>query len=199
MQLLFVPCLRKSSDPMTCIFQWWLQVQCIMSRAYRELRQDGKISCTPASHGYLLEFTSWQHLRSYQYGYWLGTVHTYSSFIVLPTGRPDCQHYAPLSHSVTLFWIWTNQSLPYPNHFEHLARKRQVYIVMSLVWLDQGSNLWFQSPDLPKREMGTQLIRPSRLVRPVWFPRREMWQVMGSKAQSKSRPSKTNELIFVAT
>ena len=42
-----------------------------------------------------------------------------------------------LSHSVSLFWHWTNQSLPYPNNAEHWARKWRVSILKSLVWLDQ--------------------------------------------------------------
>ena len=46
------------------------------------------------------------------------------------------------SHSVTLSWHWANQSLPYPNNAKHLARKWQVYIFKSSVWLDQCSNMW---------------------------------------------------------
>ena len=46
-----------------------------------------------------------------------------------------------LSHSVTLSWHWANQSSPYPNNAERQAHERQVSILMSLVWLNQGSNL----------------------------------------------------------
>ena len=35
---------------------------------------------------------------------------------------------------------WANQFLPYPHNAEHLARKWQVSILKSLVWLDQCSN-----------------------------------------------------------
>ena len=53
-----------------------------------------------------------------------------------PTGRPS-RHL--ISHSVTLSWHWTKQSLPYPINVEHLDRERQASIFKSLVWINQGS------------------------------------------------------------
>ena len=55
------------------------------------------------------------------------------------TGTSGRRHYDLLIHSVTLSWHWANQSLAYLNNIERLTRKRQVSILMSLVWLDQGS------------------------------------------------------------
>ena len=43
-----------------------------------------------------------------------------------------------MTHSVTLSWLWANQSLCHPNYAECRARKRQVTIFNSLVWLDQN-------------------------------------------------------------
>ena len=42
------------------------------------------------------------------------------------TGRTGHQHHDLISHSVTLSWHSANQSLPYPNNTECLARRRQV-------------------------------------------------------------------------
>ena len=57
-----------------------------------------------------------------------------------PTGSLGRQHHDLISHSVTFSWYWANQSLPYPNNAECLARKRQVSIFKWLVWLEQGLN-----------------------------------------------------------
>ena len=45
-------------------------------------------------------FISWQHLRSYQNGYWLVTVHTHGDFIVLPhwETRPSAPRLPTLSY-----------------------------------------------------------------------------------------------------
>ena len=52
----------------------------------------------------------------------------------------------PFSH-IILYWI--NRSLPYLNNNEHLARKRQEYILKPLVSLNQGQNLWVRIPNQP--------------------------------------------------
>ena len=51
------------------------------------------------------------------------------------------EHHDLLSHSITLSWHWTDQTLSYPNNSELQARKQQVSILKPLVWLDQVSNL----------------------------------------------------------
>ena len=51
-----------------------------------------------------------------------------------------------ISHSVTLFSHWANQSLPFPDNYGCLARKWQVSILKSLLWLDKVSKA--QAPDL---------------------------------------------------
>ena len=90
-------------------------------------------------------------LRSYLERYRLETA--YSFMVALqycPTGRPDHQHHNLISHSAALSCHWTSQSLPYPNNAEHLARKWQVYIFKTLVWLDQCSNPWGSDSQSPK-------------------------------------------------
>ena len=134
---------------------------------------------TSMSYGWLDNFTSWQHLKSYQDRYWLVTVQTHGDFIVLPhceirltTPWPDIlPSYIALSlrqdilgteqnHPATETPVFTN-----PNNVERLSRKWHIYIFKSLVWIDQGSKprLWIP-PDLPMREMDAQLIWPSGLV-----------------------------------
>ena len=75
-----------------------------------------------------------------------------------------------LSHIILTLTDWVNQPLPYPNNAQCQTRKRQVPILKSLVWLDQGSNQLGpdsnpQGPDslifqLPAWETGALLIRP---------------------------------------
>ena len=45
-----------------------------------------------------------------------------------------------MTHSVTLSWHWANQFLLYPDNGKCLARKQQVSILKSLVWLHPDSN-----------------------------------------------------------
>ena len=85
------------------------------------------------------------------------------------------EHHDLLSHSVTLFWNWTNQSLPYPNNAEHQARKPQVPILKSGLtrpgFKPASYGLEpaiFRFPDLPKQEVGALLIWPSQLVHSWW-------------------------------
>ena len=59
-----------------------------------------------------------------------------------------------ISHLATLSGLWANQSLPYPNNAEGLAKRWQVSILKSLVWLDQNS----------KWEIGALLIQPASLI-----------------------------------
>ena len=80
--------------------------------------------------------SSWQHVKSYRY--WQCKLVATSS--CCPTWRPGHQHHDLISHSVTLSWHWANQFLTYSNNTKRQARKRQVAILMSLVWFDQGSN-----------------------------------------------------------
>ena len=105
-------------------------------------------------------FSSLQHLRSYQDVYRLCT---HGNFIVLPTGKSGHQYHDLISHSVTLSWYWTNQSLPYPNNAEHQDKERQVSMLKSLVWFDQGLkphgpdlNLW--SSDSPIPQNGRRMV-----------------------------------------
>ena len=93
--------------------------------------------------------TSCQNLRSYQEGYQLVTVHTHDDFIALShwETRPP----APWP-GITLSYIiltlsqpvldneWANQSFPYPNNAERLARKQQVSIFKSSAWLNREPN-----------------------------------------------------------
>ena len=106
-------------------------------------------------------FTSYQHLRSYQDGYRLVTVHTHGDFMMLHSEKPGCQHHDLISHSVTLSWNWANHSLPSPNNAERLANKRQVSI-LKLLGLTRPMS--FRFPDLPKWKMGAFLIGPSCVV-----------------------------------
>ena len=96
-----------------------------------------------------------------------GNVHSWR--LVLPhweTRSPAPWLDIPLS--LTLSWHWTNQSSPYNNNAEHLARKQQVSILKSLGWLDLGLNLWcsvtFWFPDIPIWEMDALFIWPF-----AWF------------------------------
>ena len=97
---------------------------------------------------------------SYQDGYRFVTVHTHGDFIVLPhlNTRPPAPW--PASHSVTLSWHWANQSLPNPNNAKHQARKRQVLILKSLVWLDKVLNLW--APDSNLRPLDSLTLQSGR-------------------------------------
>ena len=89
-------------------------------------------------------FISWQHLRSYQDGYRLMTMHMHGIFMVLPHWETR------LSAALCWHWAnWANQSSPYHNNAEGLARKWHVSIFNSLVWLDQGS-VWIPRSPKPR-------------------------------------------------
>ena len=60
-----------------------------------------------------------------------------------PTGKPDCQHHDPLSHSVMLSWHGVNQSLPYPIYAERQARSS---VNLKNHWFDSAV---IRSRDLP--------------------------------------------------
>ena len=79
-----------------------------------------------------------------------------NDLIVLP--HWDTRSPAPylISHTVTLSWHWANQSFPYPNSTEHLARKRQVSFLKSLGWLDQVFNPW--DSDSPISQNGKRTL-----------------------------------------
>ena len=57
------------------------------------------------------------------------------------TGRPGYLHHdlIMIYHTVTVSWYWANQSLPYPNNAECLARKRQVSIEKAIQTFCKGS------------------------------------------------------------
>ena len=78
-----------------------------------------------------------------------GSVHSWRLYTTASLGPPSHHHHDLLSHSVTSSWHWANQSLPYLNNAKQQGRKKQVSILMSLVWLDHGSNL--QDLDLNPR------------------------------------------------
>ena len=82
-------------------------------------------------------FTCSDHLRSYQDGYWLMTVHTHGDCIFLPTRRPGGRYYDLIAHVVSLSWYRMSQSNPIlllPSA-KLGCDKYQFY--NSLVWLDQ--------------------------------------------------------------
>ena len=85
------------------------------------------------------------------------------------TGAASHQDQDLISHSVTLSWHEANQSLPYPNIAGHRARKWQVSILNSSVWLDPGSNP--RSLDFPIPQNGRQTLysfcHPSSLNRDI--------------------------------
>ena len=100
--------------------------------------------------------------------YRLVAVHTHGNLIVLPhwDNRPP----APWAF-IPLSWHWANQSLPYPNNAECQARKWQVSILKSLVWLHQGSTQ--QGPDSNPRGSDSPIFQyGSRTLysfgHPVW-------------------------------
>ena len=95
-------------------------------------------------------FPSWQHLMSYQDGYWLMRMYTYGKLIVLShwESKPPVPM---ISHSLILFWYWANQSLFYPNNADPLTRKWQISLFTSLVGLNQVSNPCVQTPQSTSR------------------------------------------------
>ena len=52
-----------------------------------------------------------------------------SNLYCCPPEKPGRQHHDLICYSVTLSWQWPNQSFPYPNNVDHLARKQQVSIL----------------------------------------------------------------------
>ena len=82
-----------------------------------------------------------------------------------------CQQHDPISHSVALSWHWANQSLHYHNNAEHVARKWQVSIFRSLVWLAQSSNL--RGPNSPISQNRKRTLYSFGLVDSEW--RRKFW------------------------
>ena len=85
--------------------------------------------------GWLLEFyvLTTSEVRSGQ----VSTSDTHVDFIVLPQGNLAWAPW-PISHSVTLFWHWPNQYLPYPINAELGSNKHQ--FDKSLVWVDEEPN-----------------------------------------------------------
>ena len=77
---------------------------------------------------------------------WTLLCETRRDFIVLPYWKN--RHDDRISHSVTLPWHWANQSLSYPKNAGLLARKWQILIFKSLVWLIQDSNPWGSDPPI---------------------------------------------------
>ena len=86
-------------------------------------------------------------LATFKLSGWVPTcdsVHSCQSwwlYSAAPSGRPDSKHH-DCSHTVTLYWNWTNQSLPYPS----ASLQVSIFEVIDLIW-------WgFESPELPKRD-----------------------------------------------
>ena len=77
------------------------------------------------------------------------------------TGTSGCWHRDLLSHSISLSWHWTNQSLPYHNNAKHQAREWQVSVLKTSAWLDQGSKLQGHNSNLqPSDSLISQNGRP---------------------------------------
>ena len=109
-------------------------------------------------------FTSQQHILSYHDGLpTYDSMHSWWLHSAFPTGTPGHQHHDLIPH---LSWNWANQSLPYPNNAECLARKRysiNFWVIGLLTW-PEFSTHWFDSHNLPNRETDAQLIWPSHLA-----------------------------------
>ena len=69
-----------------------------------------------------------------------------ATLLCCTTRKPGNVHHDLISHSglTLIYWHWASQSLPYPNNGKCLARKSQVSILESLIWLNQ-----FQTHDVP--------------------------------------------------
>ena len=57
------------------------------------------------------------------------------------TGTPGHWYHKLISHPVILSWHWGNQSFPYHDYVEHQARKCEISILKSLIWLNPSLNL----------------------------------------------------------
>ena len=121
-------------------------------------------------------FTSWQHQRSHQDGYWLVTVRALGDFIVLPhwENRFDIL-------PVTLSWHWANQSFLCPILIMLSSR---LGIAKSLVWLDHELNSWSaacKACALPIRSPHSVLKEKEIfcIVWPMWRLTTEQW-IVGS-------------------
>ena len=84
------------------------------------------------------------------------SVHVCQLYRVAPLGNQASSTRTLISHSVILYWHWINQPMPYSNNAECLARKRQVSILKSLIWLDHGSNQL--GSDSPISQNGRQMF-----------------------------------------
>ena len=96
-------------------------------------------------------------MRSYQDGHWLMTM--YSIWWLYIAARTE---WGEATSTMTWYSIQSyytdNQFLFYPTNAEHLARKWQVLMSKTLVWLDHGSNpqgsnhglLFWEIPRFPK-------------------------------------------------
>ena len=118
--------------------QWWHPL------AYRDSTREPLPDSGDSLNYYLLFvcrwFTSSQHLMSYQGGYWFVTVCPHGDVIVRTNWETRLP--APWPNNLLSHIILTcaNQSLPCSNNADRLARKWQVYLFMSLVWLHHGTD-----------------------------------------------------------
>ena len=91
--------------------------------------------------------------------------HFWWLYSAVPLGdQTTSKHHDLIFHIKSpLSWHWANQSLPYPKNAEHLARKRQVAIVESLVWFSQGSNQHGPNPHISQngRRRSAHSVIPS--------------------------------------
>ena len=73
------------------------------------------------------------------------TAHWWKLHSAAPMGKDANRTIAWYPTQSHLSRHWANQSLPYPNNAEWLAKKRHVSILKSLLWVDQG--LYAQGSD----------------------------------------------------
>ena len=147
---------------------------------------------TPGSLGgvmgsFVCCFRSYQNLWLYQDRYWFVSVRTHRYFIVLPHWETRLP--APLSH------IWLShiilrrrQSLHYPMNVEHLARRWQVYIFKSLVWLVPSANKWGPNPLISQSRRQTLYS----FSHPIWFLCLADWLILSQAQQFRSSSPQCN-------
>ena len=124
---------RSCGNPWSCVPVGTLHIA--GRGCHPGLRTAPPASCRQSS--WLLEFYTWATSNVIS-----SRVQTCDSvYSWCPTGRSGHQHHDLISHSITLCWHWANQSFPYLNNVERLARKRQVSILNH--WFDWlGRSRW---------------------------------------------------------
>ena len=82
--------------------------------------------------GYILVTSEWALTCDSAHSWWL--------YRAASLGHQATSTMTCCPNEIILSWHWVNQSFPYPNNAERQAKKWQVSILNSLVWLDQVSN-----------------------------------------------------------